>query len=200
MKAELKKFPGILAGILIITIGLNFFLLPHSIASAGVGSIGYLIETLLFIDRTIVVWGVNVSMLCLAFLFLEREVFLKTLVGSLLFPIILNSVPVVAVTRFFGVALIMGSFLFSLGIFILYQIGASNGGVTVPPLIFNRYFGIDRATGVFLTNLIIIFLNQLVFGFQAALVSAISIYLIAFFMRKMLQFQEVGSKKKGISK
>lgn len=200
MKAELKKIPGILAGILIISIGLNFFLLPHSIASAGVGSIGYLLETLLFIDRSIIVWMVNLFMLCLAFLFLEREMFLKTLIGSLMFPIVLSYVPVFSVTRYFAVALIIGSFMFSLGIFVLYQIGASNGGVTVPPLIFDRHFGMDRATGVFLTNLVIILLNLIVFGFQEALISAISIYLIAFFMKKMMQFQNEGALKKDVVK
>ncbi|MBP1048301.1 YitT family protein [Enterococcus sp. BWM-S5] len=200
MKAELKKIPGILAGILIISIGLNFFLLPHSIASAGVGSIGYLLETLLFIDRSIIVWMVNLFMLCLAFLFLEREMFLKTLIGSLMFPIVLSYVPVFSVTRYFAVALIIGSFMFSLGIFVLYQIGASNGGVTVPPLIFDRHFGMDRATGVFLTNLVIILLNLIVFGFQEALISAISIYLIAFFMKKMMQFQNEGALKKNVVK
>lgn len=196
MKAELKKIPGILAGILIISVGLNFFLLPHSIASAGVGSIGYLLETLLFIDRTIVVWSVNLIMLCLAFVFLERETFFKTVIGSLLFPVILSYVPVISMTRFFSVALIIGSFMFSLGIFILYQVGASNGGVTVPPLIFDRHFGLNRATGILLTNLVIILLNFVVFGFREALVSAISIYLISFFMKKMLQLQNEGAMKK----
>ena len=43
--------------------------LPHSIASAGVGSIGYLIETGLAIDRHLIVWGINLIMLGLAFLF-----------------------------------------------------------------------------------------------------------------------------------
>ncbi|MBL1229334.1 YitT family protein [Enterococcus sp. BWB1-3] len=196
MKDELKKIPGILAGIIIISIGLNFFLLPHGIASAGVGSIGYLLEILLLIDRTVIVWSVNLLMLCLAFLFLNRDVFLKTLLGSLMFPVILSYVPVVSVTRFFPVALIIGSFMFSLGIFILYQIGASNGGVTVPPLIFNRHFGMDRATGVFLTNLVIILLNFIVFGVREAVVSAISIYLIAIFMKKMMQIKETAAERK----
>ncbi|WP_321387846.1 YitT family protein [uncultured Enterococcus sp.] len=196
MKTELKKIPGILVGILIISIGLNFFLLPHSIASAGVGSIGYLLETLLFIERSVIVWAVNLLMLCLAFLFLEREMFFKTVVGSLLFPVVLSYIPVIPMTRFFTAALIIGSFMFSLGIFILYQVGASNGGVTVPPLIFDRHFGMNRATGILLTNLVIIFLNWFVFGFREAMVSAISIYLIAFFMKKMMQLQNEGVLKR----
>ncbi|MBO0462044.1 YitT family protein [Enterococcus sp. DIV1298c] len=189
MKAELKKLPVIIVGIISITVGLNMFLLPHQIASAGVGSIGFLLETALLIDRTLIVWAVNIAMLCLAFIFLERAVFFKTLIGSLIFPIILAYTPTLLITQFFPVALVVGSFLFSLGIFILYQIGASNGGVTVPPLIFKKYFGIEHALGVLLTNIVIIVLNLVILGVRQAVISAISIYLISFFMKKLLQLQ-----------
>ena len=61
--------------VLWICIALNFFLLPHSIASAGVGSIGYLIETGLAIDRHLIVWGINLIMLGLAFLFRAESLY-----------------------------------------------------------------------------------------------------------------------------
>lgn len=191
MKAELKKVPIILLGTIIIAASLNFFLLPYQIASAGVGSIGYLLETISQINRNIIVWVINLIMLTMAYLFLERKVFLKTLIGSLLFPVVLNVMPIFPVVDSFVIALLIGSFLFSLGIFVLYQIGASNGGVTIPPLIFKTHFGLNPATGVFLTNLIIIFLNLIVFGIKEAVVSAISIYLISFFMKKMMQLEKI---------
>ncbi|MGM9903452.1 hypothetical protein A5844_000636 [Enterococcus sp. 10A9_DIV0425] len=189
MKTELKKLPLIIVGIISITISLNMFLLPHQIASAGVGSIGFLLELLLLIDRTLVVWTINLAMLCLAYLFLERAIFFKTLLGSLLFPVFLAYTPVLAITQFFPVALVIGSFFFSLGIFILYQIGASNGGITVPPLIFKKYFSIEHATGVLLTNVVIIVLNLIVLGIGQAVIATVSIYLISFFMKKLLQLQ-----------
>lgn len=189
MKTELKKLPLIIVGIISITISLNMFLLPHQIASAGVGSIGFLLELLLLIDRTLVVWTINLAMLCLAYLFLERAIFFKTLLGSLLFPVFLAYTPVLAITQFFPVALVIGSFFFSLGIFILYQIGASNGGITVPPLIFKKYFFIEHATGVLLTNVVIIVLNLIVLGIGQAVIATVSIYLISFFMKKLLQLQ-----------
>ena len=71
MESLIKKNLALLLGVLWICIALNFFLLPHSIASAGVGSIGYLIETGWSINRHIVVWGINLLMLALAFLLLS---------------------------------------------------------------------------------------------------------------------------------
>lgn len=69
METLIKKNLALLLGVLWICIALNFFLLPHSIASAGVGSIGYLIETGWSINRHIVVWGINLLMLALRFYF-----------------------------------------------------------------------------------------------------------------------------------
>lgn len=59
MLKELKKTPIILLGVVFIAIGLNWFLLPHDIASAGVGAIGHLVETAFLIPRSITVWSVK---------------------------------------------------------------------------------------------------------------------------------------------
>lgn len=51
MTQEIKKLPVIFLGLFFITVGLNWFLLPHDIASAGVGAIGHLVETAFSIQR-----------------------------------------------------------------------------------------------------------------------------------------------------
>ena len=56
-------------------------------------------------------------------------------------------------------------------------------------MIFKKYFGIEHALGVLLTNTVIIVLNLVILGVSQAIISAISIYLISFFMKKLLQFQ-----------
>jgi len=127
--------------------------LPHSIASAGVGSIGYLIETGWSINRHIVVWGINLLMLALAFLLLKREVFVNTVIGSLAFPVLLALLPEIMLLRFYSVSLILGSFFFSFGIF----------------------------------------------SWQEALISAFSIYLIAFFMRFFMRIEQKTQAKKAVN-
>ncbi|OTN76047.1 hypothetical protein A5886_001123 [Enterococcus sp. 8G7_MSG3316] len=193
---QMKKQVAILLGVLWICIALNFFLLPHSIASAGVGSIGYLVETGWQINRHVIVWSINLVMLTLTYFLLERAVFINTLVGSLTFPVMLALLPEWMLIRFYGVSLILGSFFFSLGIYSLYRIGASNGGVTIPPLILEKYYGIRKSTGVLLTNAVIVLLNLMIFSWQEALVSALSIYLIAFFMRNLLKFEQTRQLKR----
>lgn len=188
MLNQVKHFLLVIVGVLWICLSLNIFLLPHQIASAGVGSIGFLLENLVTIDRNIIVFLINSIMLLLAFIFLERKIFFNTVIGSLVFPVILWVMPEFMLLDSYKASLVMGSFFFSLGIFSLYSIGASNGGVTIPPLIFEKYFNLNKAIGVFLTNMTIILLNLLVFGFREAIVSGISICLITLFIKVFYAF------------
>ena len=93
MTQEIKKLPVIFLGLFFITVGLNWFLLPHDIASAGVGAIGHLVETAFSIQRSVTVWSINLMMLLLAAVLLGKSVFFKTVAGSLLFPVVLEIVP-----------------------------------------------------------------------------------------------------------
>lgn len=145
------------------------------------GSIGYLIEELMGVNKHMVVWGINILMLVLTFIFLEKRTFINTVIGSLLFPIVLQAVPEKMLLPLYPVALLIGSFLFSFGIYYLYIIGASNGGITIPPLILEKYFQLEKEHGILVTNLVIVFLNYLTRGLRAAVVSMVSIFLISFF-------------------
>ncbi|EPH96536.1 hypothetical protein D920_02066 [Enterococcus faecalis 13-SD-W-01] len=197
MKVEIyvKKVPAVLIGLLWISLSLNFFLLPHNIASGGVGAIGFLVEMIFSVDRHLIVTVVNFTMLALAFLFLGRQTFAKTLLGSLLFPVYLRFLPEYQLLSSYTLSLLVGSCLFSFGIYSLYRVGASNGGVTVPPLLFEKYFRMDKAIGIFVTNLIIIVLNFVALGIRKAVIAALSIGLISLFMKVMVMYAQRRNKE-----
>lgn len=191
MIKEIKKTPMILLGLIFISIGLNWFLLPHDIAAAGVGSIGHLVEINFSINRSLTVWSINLTMLVMAALFLGKLVFIKSVIGSLLFPIILGFVPMFALLSSHFISLIIGSLLFSLGVYSLYSVGASNGGITIPPIIFNKYFRLSISKGLLLTNLIIIFFNYITFGFLETAFVILSIGISTLFITILTNFKPV---------
>ena len=189
MIKEIKKTPMILLGLIFISIGLNWFLLPHDIAAAGVGSIGHLVEINFSINRSLTVWSINLTMLVMAALFLGKLVFIKSVIGSLLFPIILGFVPMFALLSSHFISLIIGSLLFSLGVYSLYSVGASNGGITIPPIIFNKYFRLSISKGLLLTNLIIIFFNYITFGLLETAFVILSIGFSTLFITILTNFK-----------
>lgn len=191
MIKEIKKTPMILLGLIFISIGLNWFLLPHDIAAAGVGSIGHLVEINFSINRSLTVWSINLTMLVMAALFLGKLVFIKSVIGSLLFPIILGFVPKFALLSSHFISLIIGSLLFSLGVYSLYSVGASNGGITIPPIIFNKYFRLSISKGLLLTNLIIIFFNYITFGLLETAFVILSIGISTLFITILTNFKPV---------
>lgn len=191
MIKEIKKTPMILLRLIFISIGLNWFLLPHDIAAAGVGSIGHLVEINFSISRSLTVWSINLTMLVMAALFLGKLVFIKSVIGSLLFPIILGFVPMFALLSSHFISLIIGSLLFSLGVYSLYSVGASNGGITIPPIIFNKYFRLSISKGLLLTNLIIIFFNYITFGLLETAFVILSIGISTLFITILTNFKPV---------
>ncbi|MDT2531993.1 YitT family protein [Enterococcus raffinosus] len=170
-------------GLLIISISLNLFLLPHNIASTGVGAIGHLLEIHFDFNSIYTVWIINIVMLFLTYLLLERRLFSKVFFGSLAFPIFLNMVPTQQLVKSYFFSLILGSTLFSFGVFCLYKVGSSNGGVTIPPIILERYFSIPTHIGLLMTNLIIIILNFYVLRPIDGVFVGISIMVMSFAMK-----------------
>ncbi len=194
MTQEIKKLPVIFLGLFFITVGLNWFLLPHDIASAGVGAIGHLVETAFSIQRSVTVWSINLMMLLLAAVLLGKSVFFKTVAGSLLFPVVLEIVPKVEMLSSHFFSLISGSLLFSLGVYTLYTVGASNGGITIPPIIFHKFFRLPMPQGLLLTNSLIVFLNYYVFGWLETLFVLLSITVSSLFMKILIRLSPVSRK------
>ena len=170
-------------GVIIIALALNFFLLPHDIASAGVGAIGHLLELHLSVNSIYTVWVINLFMLLLTYLLLDKQIFSKIFLGSLLFPVYLKLIPTSPVLFSHIASLIIGSALFSLGVFYLYKSNSSNGGITIPPIILERYFKIPVYRGLLLTNLVIIFLNFYILRPLDGLFATVSILIMSVAMK-----------------
>lgn len=192
MKRFIKQIPLVVISISLMAVGLNMFLAPHEIAAGGVSGIGILVEAAFNIDRAIIVLILNSFLLVFALIFLGKEVFFKTVLGSLLLPLALAVVPEIMVTSDKFLSVIFGSALFGIAVSILYRIEASSGGTTIPPLIFRKYFGLNTSLGLLLTDAVIVLFSYYVFGIESFLYAIISIIITSFIMN----YIETGLKKR----
>ncbi|MEG3015756.1 YitT family protein [Carnobacterium sp.] len=192
MKSVIKQIPLVTLSLALIGISINMFLAPHHIAAGGVSGIGVLVEQAFGINRAITVLVLNLLMLILTFFFLGRPVFIKTVIGSMLLPISLAVVPEIKVIEDPFLAVIFGSAIFAVGVAILYKIGASSGGTTIPPLIFQKYFGISTSLGLLLTDAVIVIFNIFVFGTEAFFFAILSLVLTSIVMN----YIETGMKRR----
>lgn len=192
MKSVIKQIPLVTLSLALIGISINMFLAPHHIAAGGVSGIGVLVEQAFGINRATTVLVLNLLMLILTFFFLGRPVFIKTVIGSMLLPISLAVVPEIKVVEDPFLAVIFGSAIFAVGVTILYKIGASSGGTTIPPLIFQKYFGISTSLGLLLTDAVIVIFNIFVFGTEAFFFAILSLVLTSIVMN----YIETGMKRR----
>lgn len=192
MKSVIKQIPLVTLSLALIGISINMFLAPHHIAAGGVSGIGVLVEQAFGINRATTVLVLNLLMLILTFFFLGRPVFIKTVIGSMLLPISLAVVPDIKVVEDPFLAVIFGSAIFAVGVAILYKIGASSGGTTIPPLIFQKYFRISTSLGLLLTDAVIVIFNIFVFGTEAFFFAILSLVLTSIVMN----YIETGMKRR----
>ncbi|MBP1044281.1 YitT family protein [Vagococcus sp. BWB3-3] len=192
MKEAVKKLPMVALAIGLLGISVNVFLAPHHIAAGGVSGIGILVEQALGIDRAVTVLLLNGVMLILTFFFLGRLIFINTVIGSILLPISLAIIPEVMVAEDRLLSVIVGSAVFAVGVAMLYKMGASSGGTTIPPLILKKYTGLSTSIGLLTTDAIIVVFNIIIFGFEEFLYAIVSIAITSIVM----SYIETGLKRR----
>ncbi|HCD07860.1 MAG TPA: hypothetical protein DEQ50_06320 [Lactobacillus sp.] len=140
----------------LIAFSLNMFFEPHSIAAGGATGIAILLQAGWKIPTFISVLVINIVMLVLAYLHLDRQTTVKLALGSFMLPLLLYITPVYnLIPNNRVVSIVVGSVIFGIGLAILYTLNMSSGGTTVPPMIIHKSFGIDKYISLFVIDAIV---------------------------------------------
>jgi len=172
-----KKLFYITGSIVIMAVAVNMFLAPHSIAAGGFTGLAIILEELLGINRSVSLMVGNIAILIVAFIFLGKEMFLSTVIGAVLLPVMIEIIPHVNLVQDTMLSMIAGSVLFGIAVSVLYSNKASSGGTSIPPLIFKKYFNLNTSIGLFITDGIVVLLNLLVFSVDSFFYAIISIFI-----------------------
>ncbi|WP_334333364.1 YitT family protein [Companilactobacillus sp. HBUAS59544] len=147
------KLLMMLVALELIAFSLNMFFEPHSIAAGGATGIAILLQAGWKIPTFISVLVINIVMLVLAYIHLDRQTTIKLAIGSFALPLLLYITPVynlIPNSRF--ISIIVGSIIFGIGLAILYTLNMSSGGTTVPPMIIHKNFGIEKYISLFIID------------------------------------------------
>lgn len=140
----------------LIAFSLNMFFEPHSIAAGGATGIAILLQAGWKIPTFISVLVINIVMLVLAYIHLDRQTTLKLALGSFMLPLLLYITPVYnLIPNSRLISIIVGSIIFGIGLAILYTLNMSSGGTTVPPMIIHKNFGVDKYISLFIIDAIV---------------------------------------------
>lgn len=198
-KVILKNYSLIVLGSILLAIGTGVFLLPALLNTGGMMGLGLIGEKIFGFDPEIVVLVLTWMFFLISLLFLGWRFTLKSLVSSLVYPlmlILLMRLPSIATetTTLFGegadmatklIAGVFGGVFCGVGVALTFLGGGSTGGVDIIVIIINKYTHLNHSILVFIVDGIIVTLG--LFILQDILLSLVGI-MSAFVFALTLEF------------
>lgn len=192
MNKWFKKILYIISAIFLIAICVNMFLGPHDIAAGGITGLAIILEKMLNLERSIVIFVCNIVILLIAYIFLGKEVFFSTVIGAILLPLFISFIPHLTLVSDSMLSMVVGSIIFGVAVAILYHNNASSGGTSIPPLILKKHFNISTSIGLFITDGLVVVLSLFVFSIDSFFYAIVSIFITS----ATMNYIETGMNKK----
>ena len=202
LKRTILTYLTITFGVVLIAVSYYFLFLPQNLVIGGVSGISIIFNGIIPADKfspSLLIFILNCAFLILGLLFLGKDFVLKTLYGSLLFPLITGVLEICNVPPTllfdldfsFGFAagemnevskmimtVILGSLATGIGVGLCFKRNASTGGMDVGQKIIAKFFHFPYSKTVYVTDGIIVLISLFVFGVEKTFYSLICIYII----------------------
>lgn len=184
-----KRYVFLLIGISIYALAYNLFFYKNNIVYGGASGISIITQNL--IDPSKMILILNVFFIILSFIFLGRKKTLGSLVGSLLYPIM------VKLTANVGdyiqiendnllLIAIVGGVCVGTAAGIVFKSGFTTGGTDILNQIVAKYFKVSIGTSMLMTDGIIVLVGGFFFGWTRVLYAIIVLYIINIMVDKVV--------------
>ncbi len=195
-----EQYSMISLGIVIMVIGFYYFLLPSDLVAGGVSGLGLAFNKFFNFKISYTVFAFNFVLLFIGLLFLGKRVFIKSIYGSILFPLVLflfeNFSPEIDIYNDFLIAVTFGGFFLGLGFGLVIKYGGTSGGTDIPIKILNKKLKLPLSISIYLIDGIIILLGVIAFynihGINLGLYALITMFISG----KVADMVIVGSNSK----
>ncbi|MBO0441182.1 YitT family protein [Candidatus Enterococcus ikei] len=178
-KKQIQDTLYVTIGSFILAVSINSILLPNKIVAGGANGISVVINYLFGTNPALVLYAINLPLLVLCFLLLGKEVGIKTIYGSLIYPFfvgITTHLPVLTHNIF--LATIFGGILTGIGLGLEFRGNASTGGTAIISQVVNKYFKVSLGVSILFVDGLVILSALFVFNTDTVLFSLICLYLI----------------------
>lgn len=182
-KLNLSEIAYILLGCALMSISLNMFFEPHSIAPGGLTGLAIVINRVFPIPLWIINLVFNVPLFLLAYKILSKKDCLKTVLGIIFLTLGLKFTSALAelnATSDPFLACICGSILMGISLSCIFRINGSTGGTDLIGLLANKFFpSLSIAILMGIADFVVVVLSGITTKqIEIALYSAISLYII----------------------
>lgn len=174
-KAKLREILEITAGVIIMSAGFYFFLLPLNLVIGGVMGVSVLIQDVMPVS--LFMYIANFALLMIGFLVLGKVFFVKTAYATLLSPTIIwileKTVPSDYFMKFMTespllIGAAFGGIFLGVGLGVVIRNNATTGGIDVVQNIMHKYLHMPFSTAMYITDGAIILIAMII-NFQLGL-------------------------------
>ena len=167
----MKKWIKFILGITIVAFSFNLFCVPDNLASTGIGGLSIVINNFIKIDTSLFVGVVNIFLIILSFIFLGKDDTYKTILGALIYPIMLKLTSyITGLIDLSSVDLlikaIIGGIINGVGLGMVFKTGYTTGGTDIIESILGKYLKISMDKAIIMVDGIVVVLTGLVFGVE----------------------------------
>ncbi|MBU3093130.1 YitT family protein [Clostridium sp. CM028] len=186
MQIKIKEFALINIGMLMVSAGLYFFLMPNNLATGGANGLAIVINK--FTGGLSVGWImmiINLILFVIAFIaigksFGGKSVYASFGVGGIII-VFQKFIPINnSITGDILLELIFGILISGIGTAIVFDQNASTGGTDILAKILNEFFHINLGKGVLICDLIIILMAVFAFGIKLSLYAMLGVIINGF--------------------
>ena len=180
MKSQLKSFLYIIAGVIMVAVGIHFFLLPSKLSIGGATGMALVLSKYIPLSTGALLVVVNIVLFALGFLIIGNKFGVKTVCASLglsatvwLLEIFIPIKEPIVHNTF--LQLIIAVLLYGTGAGLVLNQYASTGGSDIFAMIFQKYTGLDLGKGCLITDFVITLFAGFAYGTEIALFSLVGV-------------------------
>ncbi len=174
----------IMLGNFIYAVGIVFFIMPSGLITGGTTGIAIAVNHYTKLPISSIVLAFNVIMFVIGLFVLGKKFALTTLISTLFFPFSLEVLQKlfanIVITDDIFLCTIFGGVCIGSAIALVIRVGASTGGMSIPPLILNKYMHIPVSVSLYVGDCIILALqvafsdkNKILYGIILVMIYSI---------------------------
>ncbi len=193
MKKNIKEFIFINIGLVLVAVGIYYFLIPNNLAAGGVSGLSMVVNHFMpQVPVGLLMLIMNVILFVVGFIFIGSSFGVKTIYSSFLLSgmiwILESFLPIKeSLTGDIFLELIFGILIGGVGMAIVFLNNASTGGTDIIAKILNKYFHINIGKGVLMADFFITLTAIFAFGIKTGLYALLGVIINGFVIDSVIE-------------
>lgn len=190
-KFNFKRYVQMVLGVTFLALAYNIFILPNNFVYGGISGIAIVTKRLFGIEPSTFILITSIILLVISYFALGKKKTAGSIVGSILYPIMVELTSNVRVYLNFQSSqpllyALFGGLLAGIGLGFVYKAGFSTGGTDITAQIIHKYFKISMGKSIIICDGIILIIGTFIFGINNFMYALIVLYLISVITDKVL--------------